>query len=271
MLYEPAVRRLTRLLGAAALAGFLAAGSAAQADDSSTATLSPQALYTLGRNLEHGIGQPRDPAAALAWYRRTAEQGHARAQFEVGDALRYGSGVAPDLPAAIGWLARAADGGETLAAIALGDLFEQGTELPRDPARAARHYRAAAAGGNAYAQSALATLYDRGDGVAADPVEAWSLHELAWRGGLCTRPQDRERLWAGLSDEARDAARRRVADLAGRGYLGPRAGLDAHSGTHPSALDALGDNIALGLLGVAALAQIATLVWLWRRDRRVIS
>ena len=265
MPHKPANRHLTRLLGAAALAAMLAVGGAALAGDSGADTVSPQALYTLGRNLEHGIGQPRDPAAALAWYRRAAEQGHARAQFEVGDALRYGSGVAPDLPAAVGWLEQAADGGKTLAAIALGDLFEQGTELPRDPARAARHYRVAAAGGNAYAQSALATLYDRGDGVAADPVEAWSLHELAWRGGLCTRPQDRERLWASLSEDARDAARRRVADLASAGYLGP------HAGAHPSALDAVGDDIALGLLGVAALAQVATLVWLWRHDRRAIS
>ena len=39
-----------------------------------------QAQFDLGTFLEHGRGVERDPAEALAWYRRAAEQGYGPAQ-----------------------------------------------------------------------------------------------------------------------------------------------------------------------------------------------
>ena len=43
-----------------------------------------QAQWPLGSMYEHGHGVPRDAAAAMQWYRKAAEQGHAKAQYSLG-------------------------------------------------------------------------------------------------------------------------------------------------------------------------------------------
>ena len=51
---------------------------------------------------------PPDAAGAIAWYRRAAEQGHARAQYNLGGMYAEGRGVPPDAVEAHMWLTIAA-------------------------------------------------------------------------------------------------------------------------------------------------------------------
>ena len=44
----------------------------------------PEAQYNVGWNYFHGEGVPQDNKEALKWYRLAAEQGHAKAQFNLG-------------------------------------------------------------------------------------------------------------------------------------------------------------------------------------------
>jgi TPR repeat protein len=54
---------------------------------------------------------PQDLPAAVAWYRRAAEAGHADAQYNLASMLVEGEGCDRDLPAAREWLRRAVAGG----------------------------------------------------------------------------------------------------------------------------------------------------------------
>lgn len=99
-------------------------------------------LYIAG---EEGVD--KDPAEALIWFKRAAEQGFADAQFNL--ALIYANG----------------DG------------------LPADPREAARWCRLAAEQGFPAAQDRLGVMYVRGEGVPLDETEALAWFQLAAQGG----------------------------------------------------------------------------------------
>jgi TPR repeat protein len=50
-----------------------------------------KAMYSLGVLCERGVGMPVDARAAASWYRKAAEFGHAEAMCFVGDG--HGGGV----------------------------------------------------------------------------------------------------------------------------------------------------------------------------------
>jgi TPR repeat protein len=50
-----------------------------------------------GYGSDSGRGVPQDRAQAAAWYRKAAEQGDAKAQFNLGLMYRYGPGYSPNL------------------------------------------------------------------------------------------------------------------------------------------------------------------------------
>lgn len=61
-----------------------------------------------------GPGRPA-PAQALAWYRKSAEQGNVLAQNSLGDLLYQGCDVERDVDAARCWLRKAAARGNEMA------------------------------------------------------------------------------------------------------------------------------------------------------------
>src|SRR5438874_868279 len=67
-------------------------------------------------------GVPKDLDAAVAWYRRAAEQGERIAQYNLAVMLVRGDGVEPDPEEALNWYRKAAEQGVPEAQIALGDL-----------------------------------------------------------------------------------------------------------------------------------------------------
>lgn len=110
--------------------------------------------------------------AAVAAYRRAADQNQGAAQAELGALFEAGRGVAADLTEAIRWYRKAAAQGVASAQMALGELYERGRGIGKDEGEAGRWYRKAAEQGYAPAQAALGVLYASGHGVARDEAEA---------------------------------------------------------------------------------------------------
>ncbi|MEO5338823.1 MAG: hypothetical protein H7841_18365, partial [Magnetospirillum sp. WYHS-4] len=155
-----------------------------------------EAQYRVGRLHDEGEAVPRDEAAAAAWYRKAAEQGHEYA--EAGRMFRlsakqgevwgqYGSGL---------WLAYPLDGGYPLAALAahwfekaaaqglaeaqyeMGERYAWGDGKPKDAAKAIEWYRKAADQGMVRAFEAIGFVYSRStdDRFPRDPKES-----LQWK------------------------------------------------------------------------------------------
>ena len=70
-----------------------------------------KAQYNLGECYYEGIGVPQDYKQAVYWYSKAAEQGLAEAQYNLGLCYDEGKGVTPDYKQAVYWLSKAAKQG----------------------------------------------------------------------------------------------------------------------------------------------------------------
>jgi TPR repeat protein/tRNA A-37 threonylcarbamoyl transferase component Bud32 len=123
----------------------------------------------LGDRYRRGQGVPRDLAEAAKWYRKAAERGDAKSQWELSRLLESGEGgVGKDLAAAVGWTRKAADQGHAGAQNRLGNVYEDGEVGPPNLTLAADWYRKAAEQGLPVAQNNLGRMYLRGRGVFKD-------------------------------------------------------------------------------------------------------
>ena len=120
---------------------------------------------------------PQDYAEAVKWWRKSAEQGNARAQYCLGIAYRDGVGVPQDYAEAVMWW-RKSD--FAMSKVTLG------TGVSQRPRRAAGLCRSAKVGtsrqpnrGDASAQYALGFMYNKGQGVPQDYVKAHLWFNLA--------------------------------------------------------------------------------------------
>jgi len=79
-----------------------------------------------------------DNAAAVEWYRASAEQGHPDGQYGLGEMYAKGEGVEKDLDEAVLWFTRAAENGNLRAQRVLISAYENGIMgLTADPVKAA--------------------------------------------------------------------------------------------------------------------------------------
>ena len=62
----------------------------------------------MGFRYYNGEGVEKNMTEAVEWWRKAAEQGHAKAQFILGDCYYKGEGVAKDKTEAVGWWRKAA-------------------------------------------------------------------------------------------------------------------------------------------------------------------
>ena len=69
------------------------------------------AQYSLGVGYGDGRGVPQDGAEAAEWYRKATEQGHAEAQANMGSLYASGKGVPQDRAQAYAWFSIAAGQG----------------------------------------------------------------------------------------------------------------------------------------------------------------
>ena len=74
------------------------------------------AQYALAESFMRGTGVPQDDAAAVSWYRRSADQGMPRAQYKLGFAYLSGVGVPKDTFMSYVWLSLATAGGGGMSA-----------------------------------------------------------------------------------------------------------------------------------------------------------
>ncbi len=137
------------------------------------------ALFNLGLAHELGRGVPADERQAFKYYLMAAEQGFAAAQFNVGNMYSTGRGVAQDLFEANLWYKQAAEKGIVEALFNLGVAYEAGRGVKKDETQAARWYKQAADRGFASAQYNLGVLLEDGRGVAKNEAAAAGLYRSA--------------------------------------------------------------------------------------------
>jgi uncharacterized protein len=127
-----------------------------------------------------------DYVTALRLYRQLADQGDARAQYNLGNTYHDGRGVPQNYAEAIKWWRKAADQGFANAQHNLGFMYENGQGVPQNYAEAVEWYRKAADRGFAKAQSNLGFMYENGRGVSQNYAEAIKWWRKAAEQGLAS-------------------------------------------------------------------------------------
>ena len=103
-----------------------------------------KARARLGMCYVKGRGVKKNPAEALRLFKLAAEQGQPKAQLELGLAYRDGKGVPQDIVQAQAWLMLSANAGSRVATFMYKQLRAQMTEEQLDEARGIAHrWRAA--------------------------------------------------------------------------------------------------------------------------------
>lgn len=143
-----------------------------------------KAQYNLGLMYDSGEGVPQSSAKALSWYRKAAAQGHPDAQFNLAVAYKNGDGVPKDMASAVEWYRKAAEQGDALAQLSLGMAYELGDGIAQDDVTALAWYRKAAAQANKYAQTKMGYMYESGRGGRADRDTATDWYRLAANQGV---------------------------------------------------------------------------------------
>ncbi|MDE6589874.1 MAG: sel1 repeat family protein, partial [Oscillospiraceae bacterium] len=85
-----------------------------------------KAQYQLGHYYYHYGRNSNKNKKAFEWYSKAAEQGYALAQYELGFLYTYGAGVPMNHKMSCYWYEKAAEGGVASAAAILGDRYSEG-------------------------------------------------------------------------------------------------------------------------------------------------
>ncbi len=102
-----------------------------------------------------------DYATALELFRPLAEQGHAKAQFNLGVMYTLGEGVPQDDKEAVRWYRLAAEQGVARAQYNLGSMYGMGQGVPQDYVQAHMWVNLAAVKGNGKARKARDRLAEK--------------------------------------------------------------------------------------------------------------
>lgn len=142
-----------------------------------------ESWYRTGQKYAYADGVAESNEEAVKRYRKAAEQGHMKAQFELGCCHISGRRVldTEDWVEAVFWFRKAAEAGHSTAQGILGQLCETGEYMEKDFAEAVKWYRRAAEGMSLEENYEdeygtvinLARCYRQGRGVAKDLAEAY--------------------------------------------------------------------------------------------------
>jgi TPR repeat protein len=102
-----------------------------------------------------------------------------RVELKLGLGVAFEGGVPKQRVQAFQWFRKAADQGHAKAQYCLGLMHDLGEVVAQDRAQAVKFYRLAAAQGHVKAQYTLAERYDRGRGVAQNDIKAHLWFNLA--------------------------------------------------------------------------------------------
>lgn len=167
------------------------------------------AQYELATRYIDGRDVPRDPAVAVQWFRKAAEQNNAPAQYRLGALYEKGIGVTRSSKDAAVWYRKAADAGNVRAMHNLAVLIADGVDGKPDYAMAASWFRNAAEHGVRDSQYNLAILYARGLGVEQDLTKSYKWLALAAAQGDTDALKKRDEVAARL--QPRQLAEAKVA------------------------------------------------------------
>jgi TPR repeat protein len=185
---------------------------------------STKAQYRLGWEYENSVDYVermyQNYTEAAKWYRKSAEQGYAKAQTALGELYENGRGVELNNIEAVKWHRLAAEQGYAQGQSRLGWMYALGRGVAQNNAEAEKWWRLAAEQGLAGTQWLLGVKYAEGDIVAQNGAEAvkWfkkaakqgDMNSAEWlvimyRGKLGV-PQDVEekKKWQRVADEMQD-------------------------------------------------------------------
>lgn len=189
------------------------------------------AMLTLGRFYEQGVGTARNYTKAMEWYGKAAQAGQPEGHYNLGVCYEVGMGTASDMAKAVQSYQKASDLGLALAMVKLSSIYIAGNGAPKDTAKAIGYLDKAATAGMPGAANELgliylsgllgqkkdekkalamftraadlgsldgirniAIMYKDGMGMKADPVKAYTWYLIARRGGY-TRQVGRNYHW----------------------------------------------------------------------------
>lgn len=131
-------------------------------------------------------GTQTDYSEAAKWFRKAAEQGHARSCFKIGWMYEHGEAVPEDKDKAGKWFLKAAEQGHAKSQVRLAQLLDAAEvflneieSIVDEEVEAAKWYQKAAEQGNGLAQMEIGDKYYHGTGVPQNDVEAYAWFLLA--------------------------------------------------------------------------------------------
>ena len=159
------IPRLIRIAAAVLVASGLAVMVLSAQDDLDTVRQAAEqgdarAQFNLGIMYDNGEGVLKDEAEAAKWYRLAAEQGLADAQHNLGRSYAAGEGVLKDEAVAVRWYRLAAKQGQADAQYGLGIMYASGRGVLKDSVLAHMWSNIAGANGNEAARKLRDNLED---------------------------------------------------------------------------------------------------------------
>ena len=166
-----------------------------------------EAQFDLGYLYARGMGMRQNHFQALRWFRKSAEQGLARAQNHLGLAyIEARGGIPRNYKEAAGWFRKSAEQGDAEGAYLLAGLYSKGLGLPQSYSRSLQWYQQAAEQNHVYAQLSLGLSYSEGRGVEINKALAHMWFTLAAQHGSdLAREYGRELTQTMSQDEIRKA------------------------------------------------------------------
>jgi S1-C subfamily serine protease len=132
------------------------------------------AQHFLGNAYFFGRAVPKQPATALVWYGRAADQDHPESIHALGEIHFNGLGVGKDEVKGVEYYRRAADRNVPASQEKLAELSWNGRAMPTDRVKAVEYARKAAQARRPGAQFLLGVALLTGEGVEKNPTEAVS-------------------------------------------------------------------------------------------------
>jgi TPR repeat protein len=131
------------------------------------------AQYHLGQRYKDDKKIAASNTTAVDWFRKSAEQGYAPAQFELGLAYNEGvGGLTKDLNTAHSWFLKSAKQGYPPAEYNVAVIYLEGIGVQQNDTEAAVWMQKAATQDYPAAEYALGMLYKSGQGVAIDDAQS---------------------------------------------------------------------------------------------------
>lgn len=132
-----------------------------------------KAQYNLGLMHLYGDGTKQNSAEALSWFKQSADAGFPEAQYRTGVMYFNGDGIAADYDTAMSYYRKAAEQGHAKSMLNMGLIYLKGEIVPQDDAEAAKWLIAASQLGNGEAQYDLGHMYLSGQGVQENLVQSY--------------------------------------------------------------------------------------------------